>query len=269
MAEEKSQLFVEEDEDMQDSGSEQSDSQFHETYQQPEDDDPILKSIPIVMNTLPSRSTQSLHIIQYPGRPHRRTLDDDSYKASIKEDSNYLEVKLPLDTSKFFNGQKSEEWGELIADQGLQGVLNKTEGGLYVAQVVKGDDGSVKLVLVPVDSTAQLRPSFKYLDDLDNLSQTQRRAEANEGSKNSQIQILQTSSKSGSQITNSEGFGNALGEALKHIKKFDEEEWCHLNWKSSNASTSEEIKNHISTTADDITLTTATTMDQYINDLTS
>jgi DNA-directed RNA polymerase-3 subunit RPC5 len=269
MTEEKSQLFVEEDEDMQDSGSEQSDSQFHEAYEQPEDDDPIIKSIPIVMNTLPSRSTQSLHIIQYPGRPHTRTLDNDSFKASIKEDSNYLEVKLPLDTSKFFNGQKSEDWGDQITEQGLQGVLNKTEGGLYIAQVVRKEDGDVKLVLVPIDSTAQLRPSFKYLDDLDNLTQTQRRAEANDGTKNNQIQILQTSSKSGSQITNSEGFGNALGESLRHIKKFDEEEWCNLNWKSSNATSSETIKSHISGTADDITLTTTTTMDQYINDLTN
>lgn len=34
-----------------------------------DDDDPIIESIPLVMNQVPSPATQSLHLLQYPGRP--------------------------------------------------------------------------------------------------------------------------------------------------------------------------------------------------------
>lgn len=253
-----SQLFVEEDDEVH------SETEVHETMDV--EDDPIVDSIPLYINTVPNEATQSLHIIQYPGRPKARTLHEDVYRAAIKADSRYLEVKLPLDTSKFFNGGKVDDWGTDIDSQGLQGVLNDTGGGLYVGQIVgEGDDR--KFVLVPVDSTTQLRPSFKYLDELDNLTQNQRRAEYAENNKANQIQILQTSAKSGSQITNSEGFGNALGESLKHIKKFEEEEWSHLKWNGAHEDATREIKNGLLHGADDVELSTSTTMNQYIVDL--
>ncbi|ABN67278.1 RNA polymerase III subunit [Scheffersomyces stipitis CBS 6054] len=238
-----------------------------EQPQEPEeDDDPIIDSIPLVLNTLPS-SSQSLHVLQYPGRPGSRPLSDGSYRASFKQESKYLEVKVPLDTSKFFNVSKTEDWGEDIAVQGLQGVLNKSEGGMYVGQIIE-ENGSKKIVLTPVDSTAQLRTAFKYIDDLDASTQAQRKAENSDSSKSSNIQILQTAAKSGSQITSSEGFGSSLGESLRHVKKFDEEQWSTLKWETVTSDVSQNLRSTLANSADGIELSTVTTMDDYIVELT-
>ncbi|ODV82097.1 uncharacterized protein CANTADRAFT_24763 [Suhomyces tanzawaensis NRRL Y-17324] len=262
---EKGLLFVdEEDERVYD----KEESPYYQEDEQEEiPDDPIIDSIPLVMNTLSSRSTQSLHVLQYPGRPKTRPLDQEEYRAAVKEESNYLEVRLPLDTNKFFNANKVEEWGETIGEQTLNGVLDKTDGGYYVGQIVKDGD-SRKIVLVPVDSTTQLRPSFKYIDDIDQMAQTQRRAEASEANKNTNFQILQSSAKSSSQITNTEGFGNALGESLRHVKKFDEEEWSHLKWTPTQDELAQTTKEQLRNGGDGVELTTATTFGDYINELT-
>ncbi|KAK6458438.1 DNA-directed RNA polymerase III subunit Rpc5 [Scheffersomyces xylosifermentans] len=280
-SEEKSNpLFVQEDDEGNNSSPEREESSTHKSINtireepedanvesiEEEDDDPIINSFPIILNTVPSKS-QSLHILQYPGRPKTRLLNEGAYKANIKEESNYLEVKVPLDTSKFFNVGKTEDWGEQIGEQGLHGVLNKSEGGLYVGQIIN-DGGHKKIVLTPVDSTAQLRASFKYIDDVDASNQAQRKAEVAESSKNSNIQILQTAAKSGNQITSTEGFGNALGESLRHIKKFEEEHWATLKWETSTSESAQEIKSSLANSADGIELTTKANLDSYINELT-
>lgn len=252
-----SNLFVEEDEDH---------------YEEEVDifaDDPIIDSIPLVLNTLPAQN-QSIHVIQYPGRPKTKPLNEGTYKALIKEDSNYLEVKVPLDTAKFFDTGRVETWGDSIGEQGLQGVLDNAGGGLYVGQIVQDSNGNRKVVLIPVDSTAQLRPSFKYLDDLDALAMSQRRAESQDaaaasGNRSANVQILQTSGKANPQQQGDGGFGNQLGESLRHVKRYNEEEWSSMKWK-----TSEEVgtlKERLLDGADGIKLATETRFGDYLHDL--
>mmetsp|Transcript_6896 Transcript_6896/g.8759 ORF Transcript_6896/g.8759 Transcript_6896/m.8759 type:complete len:276 (-) Transcript_6896:71-898(-) len=263
-------LFVEEDDQMNIDSDSDSPVQFHEAYEeQPYDDDPIVESIPLIMNELPDRSKQSLHILQYMGRPKARNFSNEYPAVSVKEESNYLEVRVPLDTQKFYDESRTEEWGTEVREHSLQGVLNKTNGGLYTGQLLKDDDGNKKIVLIPVDSTAQLRPSFKYLDDLEASKLAQRRADVLENQKPSNIQILQTSAKSNAHANSGDGFANhTLGESLKHVKKFTEEEWSSLQWVGAESNKTQEYKDHLNHGADGIELATETNMTDYIDVLT-
>jgi DNA-directed RNA polymerase-3 subunit RPC5 len=261
-----SKLFVEEDEEMNGSDSDTS-SQFHEALEQPlaEDDDPIIDSIPLVLSLVP-QPNQKVHILQYPGRPSTRPLSEGSYKCSMKLQSNYLQVKVPLDTTKFFNETKVEDWGEAIAEQCLDGVMNKTEEGMYVGQVVYDDNDTTKkkVVLVPVDGTGQLRPQFKYVDEVDNLNYAQKKADSDDH-KQTNVQILQSAAKPNTQMLNPEGGHNgALGEALKHIKKFEDEQWSGLQWKKTTSDVVQSVKQELTTSADSIELQPTSNLQDYI-----
>lgn len=231
-----------------------------------DDDDPIVSSIPIILGHVPMPASQSLHLIQYPGRP--KTLPyKNNLKPSIKEDSAFLEFKIPLETKKFYDEARSEEWGvaHQIEEHALQGVLNDTEGGMY-AGIVR-EDG--KLVLVPLDSTVQLRPSFKYLDDLEVARQAQRRNEFLDQLKPASVQVLQTSNtkSAAAQGNTGEGFANnALGESLRCIKKFDEERWSTLKFEDGDEAQS--IKKQLYTDVVETELQCKLTMSEYIDELT-
>ncbi|KAG7664998.1 uncharacterized protein J8A68_001463 [[Candida] subhashii] len=278
-------LFVEDDEDMRSESEEvlsryqpstavikeEDEESTTQESQEEGDDDPVIESIPLFLNTVPSRQKNSLHVLQFPGRPKTRTLQQGSYHASIKPQSQYLEIKVPLDTSKFFDVNKVEEWGNEIGEQGIQGVLDKSDGGCYAAKIVN-DDNQRKIVLIPIDSTAQLRTSFQYIDAIDNNAQLQRKQEAaaaaaaasgQENAKPANVQILQTAAK----IGNNDGFSHSLGESLRHVKKFDEENWDNLVWKNDEDGVTKELKKELINGADGIELTTETKFDDYIQDL--
>lgn len=232
------------------------------------DEDPIVESIPLVISALPSDLSSSIHVLQYPGRPKLRPLDHGHLEAQVKPELRFLGLKVPLDTTKFFDGSKADKWGEEIATQEITGVLNKLDGTLYAGQVVFDKRGSKRVVLIPVDSTGQLRPSFKYMDAADNAFYAQNRAEQNETKKPTNIQILQTSAKLSRQITNQDGaHQSALGEALRSIKKFDEEQWLQLQWNSAADETAESLRKAIVEGIDDTELKTEATMSSYIDSL--
>ncbi|CAK7897579.1 DNA-directed RNA polymerase III subunit RPC5 [[Candida] anglica] len=299
-------LFVNEDDDMHVDGGAESQESFHEAYEeQPmegisntnetsdeeeneDEDDPIIQSIPLVLNKLSDLSKHSLHILQYPGRPSR--LPYPSVKASIKPNSAYIELKVPLDTSKFYDESKSEDWGTTVREHGLQGVLNRTgednqppplipggpeppktepsNGGTYIAKLHEG-----KLIITPVDRTVQLRPTFKYLDDLELAKQAQRRTEFAEtnGTTNSgqKVQVLQTSmAKPSPQGNTGDTVGShALGESLRCIKKFEDEDWTSLEFRDADDEEAVALKEALFKAPSDI-LTTKVTMEEYITKLT-
>ncbi|EGW30126.1 uncharacterized protein SPAPADRAFT_63739 [Spathaspora passalidarum NRRL Y-27907] len=232
-----------------------------------EDDDPIIESIPLYINTMPSRFKNSLHILQYPGRAKARRLDQGHFHASIKPQSKYLEVKVPLDTSKFFDGTKVEDWGEEIGEQTLSGVLDPSEGGYYIAKVETDSEGNRKAVLVPIDSTAQLRTSFQYIDAIDNSAHQQKKQEQAEIHKTTSVQILQSAAKHTGTQANMDGFMHSLGDSLKHVKRFDEESWSLLSWKNDEDEITNKIKKELINGADSIELTTETKFDDYIQKL--
>ena len=81
-----------------------------------------------------------------------------------------------------------------------------------------------------MDSTVQLKPSFKYIDDLEAQSIQQRRQQESTNEKPANVQILQSAAK---HSTQSGEFLHSLGDSLKLVKHFEEEEWQNLIWKKA------------------------------------
>lgn len=214
--------------------------------------DPIVKSIPLVMGQVPNPATQSLHLLQYPGRPKDAVYS--SVKASVKPQAGCLELKVPLDTTKFYDESRTDEWATRVVEHRLQGVLDKLENesgptGNYLAQLV--EDGS-KIVLVPLDRSVQLRPAFTYLDDLEAARQVQRKTEiaaenATAGVSQNAVQVLQTSmAKQQGQGPQGDNIAShALGESLKTIKKYQDESWEELKFRDVGDEKVEEIRKQL------------------------
>lgn len=228
-----------------------------------DEDDPIVESIPLYMNSLPERKKQSLHVLQYPGRPKSRPNRMGNCHTSIKPNSKYIQIKIPSDTTQFFDVDKLEDWGEQIAHQTVLGVLDGTdEVGNYIAKVIhNGTDKRV--VLIPIDSSVQLRSEFKYIDDLDaKKSQQRKQMESTDAPAN--VQILQSAAK---HSVNSGEFLHALGDSLKLVKRFEEEEWVNLTWKKSDDEVSKSIRNDLIDGCDHYQLESKTTYDDYIDQI--
>lgn len=237
-----------------------------------DDDDPIVESIPIVMSQLEDRLRQSMHVFQYMERPLSRSLGDEHVQVAIKKESQYVEVRIPVDTSKFYDTERAEGWnggqeGSGIDEQALQGVLDRTDGGVYMGQVINNQgNGSKKLMIVPIDSTVQLRHSFKYLDDLDASRTVQHRGDT-EHKAVTNIQILQTSAKASSQAHGQDGSKKStLGGSLRLVKKLREEEWAHLAWESSSKLQTTNLKQHLVSSNSEV-LTPKTSKEEYLSSL--
>ena len=257
-------LFVDDDEIMEDAGNQpevqsgllsQTASGFElDESENGEEDDPIVESIPVIMNDIPDLN-QHVYVLQYPGRPKSSPVEEERISASIKPESRYLEVKVPIVTEKFYDENRAEEWGVQVTEHSLQGVLDKTRGGLYVGKI-RQIDGQRQVVLVPVDRSAQLRPSFKYVDDAETARTNQRKADMGDHIPK------QTSSQP-------DGFSTTmLGESLKHIRQFEDEEWSHLQYHGPNDAPSAELNQHLIGDADAQPLSTTTQLSDYILQLT-
>lgn len=192
-----------------------------------EEDDPIVESVPVYLNSVPERAKHSVHLLQYQGKP-KSTKNLSHINAAVKPESGFIQVKLPLDTTRFYDESKAEEWGVQVTEHNHTGVLNKTNGGLYVAKFIQEQDQK-KVVLIPVDSTTQLRPSFKYLDEIEAIN-SKREIPEPQSRPSHNVHILQSNAKNTKNTTNDPFASTALGESLKHVRKFDQEPWADLNW---------------------------------------
>ncbi|EGV60694.1 hypothetical protein PSN45_001531 [Yamadazyma tenuis] len=228
----------------------------------PLDADPVVQSIPLFMNTAPAAG-QSLHLLQYTGKSKRSPAPLHHLRASIKPESNFLQVTLPLDTSKFYDDSKAEEWGVQVEEHDHTGVMNQTNGGIYAAKFVV-EDGHRKVVLVPVVSSVQLRPSFKYLDEAENVKLQQKRDMAEPPRAGPQnVHILQSSSKTNKSIPSDPLANASLGESLRHVRRFDQEDWKPVRWTEATPELSKQIIN-----TSDSQFITDTKLAQYLDQLT-
>lgn len=238
---EKENLFVAEDEEMSDSPSSE---QYQDTVEAPEDD-PVIRSIPLIHSQLPDRNTQTLHVLQFAGRPHTRAFSSDHLKALVKRESKVVELKVPMDTQKFYDETRTEELGQRVEHVSLRGVLCDTNGGLYVGNVVE-KDGQAQIMLIPLDSTAQLKALFKYIDDIDTARTAQVRQESvAEAGRPSAVHVLQTASKPSAQLALDGQSAGGFGSCLKHVKKFNEEEWTALSWRNGEDSANAKLKQQL------------------------
>uniref|UniRef100_A0A0L0P500 DNA-directed RNA polymerase III subunit RPC5 n=1 Tax=Candidozyma auris TaxID=498019 RepID=A0A0L0P500_CANAR len=258
----KKDLFVAEDEDVSESPALDEYQDTNDVPMDEEEDDPVILTMPILHGSLPHRSSQSLHVLQYANRPKSRPFDQEPLKSSIKMGTKVLEVKVPMDTNKFYDEGRAEELGSRVTTSNLNGVLTGTDGGLYVGHIIERD-GDLQMVLVPVDSTAQLKPLFKYIDDLESARTAHTRQEVNtlEPAKQNAVHVLQTAAKASNQLL-SEGHVGGLGSCLKHVKKFDEEPWNRLSWRCTDDSSAQRLLEHLKAPSREV-IETSTTFDEF------
>lgn len=248
MDDKKLNLFVAEDEEMQDPEALNNASQtadldnaatMNDTNIEEADEDPIIHTIPIFHGNVSERQSQTLHTFQFPGRPHTRTFAGENLEALMKPSSKVVELKVPMDTLKFYDESRTQELGTRVDKVSLQGTLDFTNENLYVGTMVD-HEGRDRIILFPVDHTAQLRPLFKYIDDVEAARSAQLKSENLGAQKTSAVQVLQTASKS-SLGGNNGPLAHGEGLCLKHVKQFNEELWEALSWHSNNADATREF----------------------------
>lgn len=262
-----SKLFVKEDED--DEMEEPSPSYPHTQQRGPEPtieedsetdtyqdlEDPVIKEIPIILKS--TDPSERLLLLQYPGRPSTRPFTEKNriLEAREKVSTDVIEVDVPIDTTRFYDPLKNDNWG-VVNKQTLRGVMNDSDG-YYVASVQNGE-----LVLVPVSKSAQMRPAFNYIDkevaDKKEVSRLENGSNGN-GHANSSVQVVQMTVKS--TVDNAP----RLGGALLARKKADEEDFVHLNWNDLNDEETKNARETALTVENKHELNSSTTNDEYIN----
>lgn len=244
----KQDLFVAEEDDTSDTPDV---GQYHDTHESAQDDvssealsfqeDPIVRSIPIVHAQTPLRPTQTLHMLQFPGRRKTASFEGHQLRAAVKPASKVLQVQTPMDTLRFYDESRALELGTRVDAVSLEGVLASAGGGLYAGRVVPSEDGP-RLVVVPLDSSAQMRPLFRYIDESD-VARTQAKAAepaATDLGKPDAVQVLQTASKPSALMADGQNAGG-VGSCLRHVKRFNEEDWQGLLWRGRDDSATVEL----------------------------
>lgn len=222
-------------------------------------DDPVIKEVPIILKA--TQPSQRILLLQYPGRPTSRPFTEQNRVIESREklSTNVIEVDVPIDTSKFYDSSKEENWG-VVNKQTLRGVLTDSDG-YYVASVQNGE-----LVLVPVDKCAQMRPAFNYIDkdvaekmELTRLETRNTNGNGSSSGASSGVQVVQMTVKS----TNDTA--PRLGGALLARKKADEEDFTHMNWNDLQDEYTKDVRTSALTVENKNELKSTTTNEEYIN----
>lgn len=249
-----SNLFVAEDEDVLDSPAmeqyEDLNTGFEFSDQNSVDDDPVILSIPIFHSGLPDRQSQSIHVLQFTGRPLSRPFSDTIPRVLMKSASRVIDFQHPMNTSKHYDETRCEDLGARVNKTSHQGVLTPSDGELYVGKITEKDE-LVRLVLVPLDGTAQLKPAFGYLDDMDMRAAQSKKDEAQlHAAKSNAVQVLQTASRVSTQLTMDGHASSNTGSCLKLVRTFNEESWQALIWSSGTDSSTQRLKEALASPSD-------------------
>ncbi|KAF9918070.1 DNA-directed RNA polymerase III subunit RPC5 [Lobosporangium transversale] len=146
--------------------------------------DELVKEIPVYLS---QRLAKYLYLFQYPVRAAAFTYTRESSpsKARIKPISQLIELEIPLDTNASqYNRERGEELALGMNDKALRTALDEEpdddedkelldkqtlvsslipNATNYLAGVLRNDE----MHLTPFHGAVQLRPSFKYLDKID------------------------------------------------------------------------------------------------------
>ncbi|KAF8938443.1 Sin-like protein conserved region-domain-containing protein [Dissophora ornata] len=146
--------------------------------------DELIKEIPVYLS---QRLAKHLYLFQYPVRSASLPYTQGSgpSKARIKPISQLIELELPMDTSASqYNRERGEELALGMNDKALRTALDEEpdddekkelldrqtlvsslvpNATSYLAGILRNDE----MHLTPFHGTVQLRPSFKYLDKID------------------------------------------------------------------------------------------------------
>ncbi|KAF9103868.1 DNA-directed RNA polymerase III subunit RPC5 [Mortierella sp. GBA35] len=146
--------------------------------------DELIKEIPVYLS---QRLAKHLYLFQYPVRAAALPYVEGSgpSKARIKPLSQLIELELPVDTNASqYNKERGEELAMGMNDKALRTALDEEpdddekkelldkqtlvsslipNATNYLAGVLRNDE----MHLTPIHGAVQLRPSFKYLDKID------------------------------------------------------------------------------------------------------
>lgn len=118
-------------------------------------DDPIVDTIPIHLNASVKDNSLAPLLLQFPTKQRQSNLTQSHisalHKLQIKTDSGVVELRLPLDTNKFFSESVSTKYN--VSEQVLRGVIihdepaGKVSGGNIpsVSALTKDNEGNVKV----------------------------------------------------------------------------------------------------------------------------
>ncbi|CAI4045150.1 hypothetical protein SKDZ_11G2310 [Saccharomyces kudriavzevii ZP591] len=240
-----------EQEDEEGKGEDSDDSDDGEREEK-EDDDPVIEELPLNI----SGNDESLHVFQYANRPRlvgRKPAEHPFISAArYKPKSHLWEIETPLDEQAFYNKDKAEADWNGVNIQTLKGV-GVENNGQYAAFVK-----DMQVYLVPVERIAQLKPYFKYIDDV-NITRKQEDAKRNPNPSSQRAQVVTMSVKS----VNDPSQNRLTGSLLAH-KVADEEANLELTWAED---TFEQFKETVVKEAEGKTLIASEKQEDYIDNL--
>lgn len=183
-----------------------------------EDDDPIVQEIPLNI----TGKQENLHLFQYANKAklvnHKPSEHPVIAAARYKSNSALWELDIPLDVQAFYNELKAEENWNGVKIQTLKGVGVETNGQ-YAAFMSDG-----QAYLIPIKTTTQLKPYFKYIDDV-NVKRRQEESKLNPTPSSQKAQVVTMSVKS----VNDAAQNRLAGSLLAH-KIADEELPVNFTW---------------------------------------
>ncbi|KAG0667468.1 DNA-directed RNA polymerase III subunit C37 [Maudiozyma exigua] len=216
------------------------------------DDDPVVKEIPLNF----AGKDENLHILQYINKlrliNHKLSEHPPIAAARYKSNSDLWEIDIPLDVKAFFNADKAQENWNGVQAQTLKGVGVSSESQ-YAAFMQDN-----QAYLVPIKTTTQLKPFFKYIDDV-SLKKKQEESKLNPTAASQRAQVVTMSVKSVSDASQ-----NRLTGSLLAHKVAEEEPSVELNWVENTVgqfreSIVKEVSEHI--------IKPVETNEEYVNNL--
>lgn len=183
-----------------------------------DEDDPIVESYSLHL----AGHDEHLHVLQYANRPkmvERKATEHPIIGAArYKKKSELWELDIPLDVEAFYNTARAEDNWNSINFQTVKGVSVRN-AGQYAAFIHDG-----KIYLSPVETVAQMRPYFKYIDTATQQSRNENRQNANPAA-SQKAHVVTMSVKSVNDPTQ-----NRLAGSLLAHKIADEEIPIDLQW---------------------------------------
>lgn len=219
-------------------------------------EDEVVEEYPMYYST---ELLQKLYILQYPTRPATRPFVDVNgtgiLDSRIKPEGQAIEVDVPIDTTKFYDKEKAENWGN-VDKQTYGGIAKHVPG--YMIGVFKDN----ALHLNPVHATAQLRPQFHYASQA---------GQAQNNSTDKEKEAAQTKrAPKAVQLTAKIVGDNApsFSGALIATKKLEDESFIGMDWYDRDSEESWDIADSLIAKKRD-PLVEKTTKDEYIASISS
>lgn len=176
-----------------------------------DDEDPIIQQIPIYLT---NELGNKVNIFQFTSRssdhPLRERDGSAVTGARLKPKVGIVEVDIPIDTTRFYDREKENQWGSVRA-QTFGGPVRSPIGSNNTIGVFR--DG--ELHLTKVSNIGQLRPQFKYFVKETSKAEPTVQREA---------RTIQMTAKSSSDLA------PKFSGALTARRMADEEEYVSLYW---------------------------------------